>query len=414
MHHRNVWLWTLVLSIIWGYAQAASAEDVSLVDVLRAKGVLSASEAESITQSAKNKENMFVLGGRMQVDFATYKNPPGINLADGAEVRRARLFAKGHVGAFYYKAQYDFAGNAVSMKDMYLEYRGLPLTIRLGNATEPFTMEDNTSSKYLTFMERAMNNAFAPGRKLGLSLIASGESWGAVGGLYTNGAGGASTGIDSRFDASARFSMAPFHERTSILHLGASVNYQLPDSTRQIRMRARPESHITGVRFVDTGTLGNVDHLLQYGLEFAGVMGRFSLQSEYTHSLVKYRSAATPASNFSGYYATVSCFLTGESRSYDVAEGTFGRIHPLHPFQPKGDGWGAWEIASRLSQIDLEDTGVAGGKARNIALALNWYPHSHLRWMLNWIHASVDRSPLAPLQTGFGPDVFQMRVQVDF
>ncbi len=404
----------LLLAATVNNSTLATAKETALVDILTAKGVLTADEAKDIKKENKQQKKKFIIGGRIQVDFAAYKDPQGIDLANGAEVRRSRLFAKGVFGDFHYKAQYDFAGNGVSVKDMYLEYRGLPVAIRLGSSVQPFSMEDNTSSKYIIFMERAMNNTFAPGRSMGLSMLSHGDDWGAVAGVYTNNAAGTTRNIDSKFDASARLSIAPFHASNRILHLGTSINYRLPNSNRKARFRARPESHITGMRFVDTGNLTNIKNVFQYGLELAGVMNSLSLQTEYIHSSVKYQTALTPSSAFSGYYVTASWFMTGESRSYAVDEGTFGRTHPLKNFNAKGEGWGAWELATRFSQLNLEDVGVAGGKAQNITVALNWYPHSHVRWMFNWIHSSVDRSPLAPTQTGFGPDVFQMRAQVDF
>ncbi len=77
------------------------------------------------------------------------------------------------------------------------------------------------------------------------------------------------------------------------------------------------------------------------------------------------------------------------------------------------------ELAARFSQLDLEDTGVAGGKEQDVTVGVNWYPQSHVRFMFNWIHVSVDRSPLRathPLiaSNNFNPDVFQMPAQVDF
>ncbi len=387
--------------------------DHSLLDVLTSKGVLTEQEATDIRQQQK-ADKPYTIGGRIQADFATYKDPVGVNLADGAQFRRARLFVKGGFDDFHYKSQVDFAGNSVTVQDMYLEYTGLPVNIRLGNANEPFTMEDNTSSKYVTFMERAMINAFAPGRNMGLMFSAHGDRWGTAAGLYTNNSGGANKGVNSKIDVSGRLTVAPLHDRTHIVHLGASVNYHVPDSSRSLRFSARPDSHVTGMKFVDTGTLTGVRKVTQYGIEAATVFDTFSLQGEYVRSTVDYQAGLTGSSKFSGYYIFASWFLTGEHRSYSVAEGVFGRTHPKIPFRTDGEGWGAWELAARLSQLDLEDKAVAGGKEQNITLALNWYPLSHVRWMFNWVRARTDRSPLAPTQTGFGPDVYQMRAQVDF
>jgi len=393
---------------------SAQASGTSLVDLLEAKGVLTQGEAKAAKAEAKAKHKKLHFGGRIQADAAFYKDDPGLDMGDGAEFRRARLFAKGQFGDFKYKAQYDFAGNGVAIKDLYIKYTGLPVHIQVGNFKEPFSLEELTSSKYITFMERATPNAFAPSRNIGAALSGHGDSWSAAAGVFTNGAAGNSS-IDSKFDVTGRLTFAPIHEKTRVLHLGAAINYGLPNSNRTVQFRERPESHVTDQRLVNTGTLGNVDSVLKYGLEAAAVYGPASIQGEYIRTNVNYQNGATNEPNFSGYYVFGSWFLTGESRPYSVKKGTFGRVHPNQNFQLGKDGWGAFEIAARFSQLDLEDTGIAGGKEQNITTALNWYPHPHLRLMLNWVHASVDRSPIATVaRNNFSPDVFQMRAQVDF
>ena len=67
-----------------------------------------------------------------------------------------------------------------------------------------------------------------------------------------------------------------------------------------------------------------------------------------------------PKASFNGSYAFASLFLTGETRPYLVEEGEFDRIVPKSSI-------GAWEIAARVSGIDLNDPSVGvnvlGGKA---------------------------------------------------
>lgn len=43
-----------------------------------------------------------------------------------------------------------------------------PLKVQVGNFKEPMMLEEWTSSKYITFMERGLNNVFFPGRNVGL------------------------------------------------------------------------------------------------------------------------------------------------------------------------------------------------------------------------------------------------------
>ncbi|MDQ6957724.1 MAG: OprO/OprP family phosphate-selective porin [Mariprofundaceae bacterium] len=404
-----------VMLTIPALSGSANAGGTSLVDLLEAKGVLTQGEAKAAKAEAKAHQSKLKIGGRIQADAAFYKDDPGLDMGDGAEFRRARLFVKGKVGDFHYKAQYDFAGNGTKIKDLYIKYTGLPVHIKVGNFKEPFSLEELTSSKYITFMERAMPNTFAPSRHIGAALSGHGDSWSAAAGVFTNGASGTTSGVDSQFDATGRLTFAPIHEKTRVLHLGAGINYSLPSSTRTLRFRERPESHVTHKRLVGTGDILNVDSVLKYDLEAAAVFGPASIQGEYSRTDVSFQNGIANEPSFSGYYIFGSWFLTGESRPYSVKKGSFGRVHPNHNFQLGADGWGAWEVAARFSQLDLEDTGFPGGKEQNITVGLNWYPHPHLRWMFNWVHASVDRSPITTVaRNNFGPDVFQMRAQVDF
>lgn len=51
-------------------------------------------------------------------------------------------------------------------------------------------------------------------------------------------------------------------------------------------------------------------------------------------------------------------------------------------------------LGVRLSELDLNDAGVEGGKERNASLVLNWYPESNLRFSANYVKVlSVDGGP---------------------
>jgi phosphate-selective porin OprO/OprP len=100
----------------------------------------------------------------------------GIDPKDGTgtEFRRARIFFEGTLyERVFFKAQYDFAntGDGKSdFKDVFLGLKklGFVRDVRVGHFKEPFLLEEWTSSKYITFMERGLNNVFFPGRNVGI------------------------------------------------------------------------------------------------------------------------------------------------------------------------------------------------------------------------------------------------------
>jgi hypothetical protein len=113
------------------------------------------------------------IGGRVFNDWGWFDQDDDIETfigdqVDGTEFRRARIFMKGdiykNVG---YKVEYDFAGGGrPSFKDVYLKLKEIPYAgnFRVGHFKEPFGLEELTSSRFITFMERGLNNVFAPSR----------------------------------------------------------------------------------------------------------------------------------------------------------------------------------------------------------------------------------------------------------
>ena len=141
----------------------------------------------------------------------------------------------------------------------------------------------------------------------------------------------------------------------------------------------------------------------------AGVYGPASLQGEYIHADVDRETGGDLA--FNGYYIYGSYFLTSDLRNYKADKGVFDIIQPAQTFRLHGDGWGAWELATRYSVLDLNDADINGGEERNFSLGLNWYPNSFVRLMANYIHVlDIDGG----VHDNEDLDLFQVRAQVAY
>lgn len=396
--------WILVL--VWlGLIGSTSSQAVEL----------KASWKEGIRLESADQEFNLKIGGRLMNDwmFATEEDPliaSGISAEDGTEVRRARLEISGTIyRRMDFKAQFDFAGGEVSVKDLYASLIMVPWVgmIRVGHFKEPFSLEELTSSKYITFMERSLPaEAFAPSRNSGLMLanhlLEDRMTWAA--GIFSEVGDDAKSNEDGNVAFTARMTGLPFRmDAFTLVHLGLAYSYRnAPDETG--RFQSRPESHLQN-RFVDTGPFG-VDAVNLIGTEAAAVMGPFSVQGEYQQVRVDSLTGNDP--DFYGYYVFGSVFLTGENRPYDEDEGTFGRVRPRRNFLAKTAGPGAWELTVRYSSLDLSDASISGGKLDDITVGVNWYLNPNTRVMLNYVRADLD-------QTVSGTaDILQTRFQVDF
>ena len=109
--------------------------------------------------------------------------------------------------------------------------------------------------------------------------------------------------------------------------------------------------------------------------------------------------------NFQGFYVYGSYFLTGENRVYKTSSGAFDRMSPKRNFDGNG-GLGAWEIALRYSNLDLNDADFSGGELDDFTVGVNWYLNPNTRFMWNYVFADLD-------DIG-DTNIFQTRFQIDF
>ena len=264
-------------------------------------------------------------------------------------------------------------------------------SITIGHFKEPFSLEKLCSTNGTTFIEQGLVEAFVPARNNGLMLAKYIEqnNFGWQAGIFKEADEYAKSESGNKTSTTGRIFWTPINNKNSadkLLHLGFSYSHKKLNNNF-IRFRQRPETSLTD-RFVDTGKI-KAQHADTGGLEAAWQSGPVNFQGEYIKTAVKGCQGQADV-DFNGYYAYISYWLTGENNKYKPESGTFAFVEPRKNFG-RNSGWGAWQVAFRLSQIDLNHKSINGGKLDSITLAINWHVNNNMRLMLNFIKADSQK-----------------------
>ena len=380
---------------------------------LLASGSAAAAGETSSTDAKANRKGLQVvssggnfklkLSGRLQVDAVQHDSDTS-ELKDDVDIRRARVALKATLFKDWaIKAQADFSDGDASVKDLYVRYSGWKRSeITAGNFKEPFSLEEQTSSKNITFLERSLPvDAFSPGRAVGIAWHRGTKRGSTVVGLFGEPISGSNDLDGQGFGFATRITRAVERKGGALFHFGASGEYREPRQGESIRFDAKPESALTNERFVRTRRLRGVSGITSYGLESAMTAGPVSLQGEVIFADVARRDGRSDVS-LNGWYTFISWFPTGESRPYEASDGTFGQVHPQRK-------WGALELALRYSSLDLDHPSADGGTEENVTLAVNWYLKKNLRLMANYVQVDSNRRGKES-----SPGIFLVRAQVVF
>lgn len=377
----------------------------------------------------------FRLGGRIHADASYHGGGDYITKAkphtrvepnDGTELRRARMRFE---GVFYKdwltRLEADFGDDKVAVKDAYIQYLGVPkfAIITVGQQKQNFSRELQESSNDMMFTERSLMNVLnAPtvDRAIGLNFEHFDKNWAAKFGMYgdsitpntnTNLAG-------EGWGLSSRVTYAPILEKTKLIHLGVAGNYRTPadDGTvakNKALQLAYETTNMSNFDPINT-SVKSVSDIKMLGLEAAAMYGPFSVGGEYTRQWVDRKDKLSNLT-FDGWYAEAAWTITGESRTYK--NGNFTYLAPEKSFNFSKGQWGAWEVATRYSAVNLNSGSYLGGNMANITAALNWYINKNFRFQADYTRQLSIKNGVYTTTSGGNPnnlDTFMLRAQVAF
>ena len=352
-------------------------------------------DSKGFQAKSADKAFKFKMGGRIQVDANGDIGDENLSQqsTEGVEMRRARLYMTGVVWTdFKYNIEADFADNGISMKDVFLTYKGIDwLEITVGHQKQPISMELQESSNDIMFTERSTVNALTGplfDRAIGLHFKSSGKSWSAQIGAYGDNMSPEKDGaVDEGWSVTSRLTYAPINTKNQVVHLGAFGGYKgLSDSDRTVKFFTET-THMSNLKLTNVA-VDSTNGVGIAGAEIAYMYGPFSVQGEYAHEWVSRRGGEKDL-DLNAAYVQLGWTLTGESRRYKGSDGEFKYLNPVgEDFSWKRGTWGVFELAGRYGWLDAAYGSYSDGtREQDVTIALNWYLNNNVRLMADYRYA---------------------------
>lgn len=333
-----------------------------------------------------------------------------VSIGNGMNIRRSRFAIKAQLDKNWYgELDTDWTSGTPEIKDAILEYTGIPnLSIKMGNFKENFSIQRNTTSRYLQFMERPMVTALAPSRHLGVAATWSCPLVWVSGGVFgpelksseemtTMEDGNKDYGLNEGLSYTGKVAIRPINNQTSSLHIGAAVSYREPkltstDGYNATRYSSRNSTSINRKKFLDTDAIKGLDHELAYTVELAGHWKQLRYEGAYIArtAYLDPEKTVIPKEDLGpqtadGWYVQAGWLLFGGQQNYDAKGGKYTRINP-------GRSWGDVELCARYEVADFNCSKYyAGGSAQAFTLGLNFYPTKNVKFVINYQYNINDK-----------------------
>ncbi len=393
-----------------------SAIAITSVSTVAFAGAVTSKEDISISTTGggikvkSDNGNTFSIGGRIMYDMDFFDGLYNSNFdetdpnevdafgdsSSEAEFRRTRINVKGTSGKNWaYKMTVDIDEGDEEIDTGYIAYKGFSFAdVVLGRFKAPFGLEELTSSKWISTIERSPTTEIGflsgkPSFQLGLKGHTESLFWGAS---IIDEDNEDTDGADS-YSLAGRLGGHFGVGESGFVHLAASYAVRDFGDDGENRFRTRLGVHTTDR--VTAGRIG-VDDADQFGLEAAGVFGPFSLQGEYRMADFDEGDESVPGSgvnnngrtvsdvDLDGFYVQASYFLTGEQRGYKGKDGKFDKVKPKGPR-------GAWELVAKYEDGEVDvDAFADESEYELLTLGVNWYANNNLKFMLNYLDADTD------------------------
>jgi len=419
-------------------AQAQTEQAQIASDQAKAKSapiITAGSQGFSIASS--NNDWQFGLHGIIQSDARFFAN--GTDQTPSTfYLNRARPILMATFDKYYdFNVTPDFGQGKVVLQDAYIGANNLPWAqFRIGKFKAPFGLERMQVDTYVLFSERAETNNLVPNRDYGPEVRGAffdgrlSYQLAIMNGVPNNTASVESDVNDGK-DFLGRVFAEPFRKSEYSwargLGLGFAATYgnESGSTTSVYKTYGQVEwfGYTKGVT-----AAGRRYRLSPQGYYYWGPFGVLAEYASDTHNLNRFttvtKGAVTKTVNDyasftdDGYSVEAMYALTGESESYNG-------LTPLRNFAPESGGWGAWELAARISNVATDsrqfklgfaDPAASAKEATEAAVGLAWYPTQNLKWQYDYANTFFNGGGGTTAAPKDRPNesVFETQVQLAF
>ncbi len=326
-------------------------------------------------------------------------------IGNGMNIRRARFAVKAQLDKNWYgELDTDWTSGTPEIKDAYIAFTGVKgLEIKVGNFKENFSIQRNTTSRYLQFMERPMVTYLAPSRHLGINVKYSIPALWVSAGVFGHELEGAEAqtafedankdlGVNPGLSYTGKVVYRPLHKmKDASLHIGGAVSYRNPkasstDGYPAIRYSTRNTTSVNRKKFLDTDAINDLDHELAWTAELAGHWKGLRWEGAYIARLpyVTSNSNITDIKPAWGWYVQAGYLLFGGKQNYDEGGAKYTRVNA-------GKEWGDIELCARVEYCDLNISKYCmGGSAYAYSLGLNFHVTRNVKFVINYQYNDND------------------------
>ena len=409
----------LLISVFSAHSQTKTGVKYNQYGVAVESDVLDAEAQDGflVIESPKSDYKIW-FDNRIQFDAGAFFGAPDYAdpIGNGVSIRRARFAIKAQVDKNWYgEFDMDLADGLVELKDAIVRYTGVKnLELQVGNFKENFSIQRNSSSRYLMFLERPMVcSALAPSRHLGFNAKYDNPwIWASAGIFAQEGAGaeeitnvqdnnkdfgrGISFLRNTGYSVTTKVVFRPLCNLDNAgLHIGAAYSYRTTKGSMATgewgtyRASARNSTSINRKKYIDTNNLKDYDYNNLWTVEIAGHWGGLRYEAAYIGDNVHFKDTKL-TNDFGGWYVQAGYLLFGGKQRYDSKGAKYTRAL-------RGKKWGDLELCARYEYCNLNDTResakalVYGGSAEAYTIGLNWWVTNNVRMQLNYQFNNNDR-----------------------